>query len=319
MTPLYATSMTSRSWYLIITAVAATWLALFCDPASAARNFSSSSSAARATNFDWTSQTSLFGDRPPECPPCFNCQLPAFSCANSGKCRPNDGQCDCATGFGGQDCLSPLCGSPVEGKQRYPRKGDDGVCECDDGYGGMNCNVCQTDDACANVLMGGERLGENGTCYAGGATIRQSFQECKVTNEQIVALLPGRPPKVTFSCEKEPQTCNFQVSESERRRRNHAVSSLHANRNRSSGSARRSLSTATSKSVPRRSSSPLRATIRATSARRPAARACPGACSAASREASTLANSCQKTSRDLRRCLARVARMGRGSASLRSR
>lgn len=45
--------------------------------------------------------------RPPECPPCFNCLLPAFSCGNSGECNPYDGQCKCPPGFGGQDCLTP--------------------------------------------------------------------------------------------------------------------------------------------------------------------------------------------------------------------
>lgn len=203
----------ASKWSMMLIMTAA-WLAIFSDAAASASSRNSSSSSLRTTNLEWASQSSLFAaSRPPECPPCFNCQLPAFNCANAGHCRPSDGQCDCTTGFGGQDCLSPLCGSPVQGKQRYPREGEDGdgVCECDDGWGGMNCNVCQEDSACGEVLMGGERLGENGTCYAGGATVRQSFQECKVTNEQIVALLPGRPPKVTFSCEKELQTCNFQV------------------------------------------------------------------------------------------------------------
>lgn len=45
--------------------------------------------------------------RPPECPPCFNCLLPAFNCGNSGECNPYDGQCKCPPGFGGQDCLTP--------------------------------------------------------------------------------------------------------------------------------------------------------------------------------------------------------------------
>lgn len=150
-----------------------------------------------------------------ECPPCFNCQLPAFSCANSGSCRSWDGQCDCPVGFGGQDCLSPLCGSPLQGEKRFPRKDDDkgnGECDCDEGWGGLNCNVCQKPSACADFTMAGERLGENGTCYTGGSTVMQSFQQCDVTNKKITEMLPGRPPKVTFSCKKDDETCNFQVS-----------------------------------------------------------------------------------------------------------
>lgn len=157
--------------------------------------------------------SALDDDRPPECPPCFNCQLEKFACGNSGKCREWDGLCDCPTGFGGQDCLSPLCGSPLKGKQRFPREGDE--CKCDAGWDGLNCNVCTTDSACGDFLLHGERLGENGTCYTGGSTVSQSFQQCDVTNKKITDMLPGRPPKVTFSCDKQgagEEKCNFQVS-----------------------------------------------------------------------------------------------------------
>lgn len=51
--------------------------------------------------------------RPPECPPCFNCLLPAFNCGNSGECNPYDGQCKCPPGFGGQDCLTPRMSSSL--------------------------------------------------------------------------------------------------------------------------------------------------------------------------------------------------------------
>ncbi|KIR58353.1 ATP-dependent permease [Cryptococcus bacillisporus CA1873] len=77
--------------------------------------------------------------RPPEYPPCFNCLLPAFNCGNSGECNPYDGQCKCPPGFGGQDCLTPLCGALSDGDERFPRpKGE--LCECKDGWGGINCN-----------------------------------------------------------------------------------------------------------------------------------------------------------------------------------
>ena len=42
----------------------------------------------------------------PECPACFNCQLPAFTCAQYGTCSEYDGLCACPVGFGGQDCVS---------------------------------------------------------------------------------------------------------------------------------------------------------------------------------------------------------------------
>ncbi|KIR82739.1 ATP-dependent permease [Cryptococcus gattii E566] len=77
--------------------------------------------------------------RAPECPPCFNCLLPAFSCGNSGECNPYDGQCRCPPGFGGQDCLTPLCGALSDGDERFPRPSGE-LCECKDGWGGINCN-----------------------------------------------------------------------------------------------------------------------------------------------------------------------------------
>ncbi|SPO21890.1 related to ABC transporter protein [Ustilago trichophora] len=156
-------------------------------------------------------------DRPPNCPPCpepdcFNCQLPAYECYQFGECNEYDGLCSCPVGFGGPDCLSPLCGSPADGSKRFPKgePGDDKSCQCSDGWEGLNCNVCKNDSACSNFMLGGERLGENGTCYDGGATIQQSFQECDVTNQKIVDMLPGRPPQVTFSCDKTDESCNFQ-------------------------------------------------------------------------------------------------------------
>lgn len=41
------------------------------------------------------------------CPPCFNCQLPAFSCGHFGDCSTYDGQCKCPAGWAGIDCLTP--------------------------------------------------------------------------------------------------------------------------------------------------------------------------------------------------------------------
>lgn len=35
----------------------------------------------------------------PECPVCFNCQLPTNTCANGGQCDPS-GACVCPAGWG---------------------------------------------------------------------------------------------------------------------------------------------------------------------------------------------------------------------------
>ncbi|KAK0550556.1 FAD-dependent urate hydroxylase [Tilletia horrida] len=146
-----------------------------------------------------------------KCPPCFNCQLPSFNCTQFGECSPYDGLCSCPTGWGGQDCASPLCGDPTKGNSaRYPRPSGENNCKCSYGWAGLNCNTCQRDEACANFVMGGEALGEDGVCYTGGQTVRQSFQQCDVTNSRILEMLPGRPPQVTFSCARDTKECNFQ-------------------------------------------------------------------------------------------------------------
>ncbi|WVQ97528.1 hypothetical protein IAU59_004642 [Kwoniella sp. CBS 9459] len=147
---------------------------------------------------------------PPNCPPCFNCLLPAFSCGNSGECNPYDGQCRCPPGFGGQDCLTPLCGGLDDGDERYPRPEGE-LCECKEGWGGINCNVCKNDKACSSFQprypgdddgSGSDDGEENDmVCYKGGLAVERNFQMCDVTNRKIIDTIPdNKPPQVTFSC-----------------------------------------------------------------------------------------------------------------------
>ncbi|WWC87386.1 uncharacterized protein L201_002275 [Kwoniella dendrophila CBS 6074] len=150
--------------------------------------------------------------RPPNCPPCFNCQLPAFNCGNAGECDRFDGQCRCQPGFGGQDCLTPLCGALSDGDERYPRPEGE-LCDCKEGWGGINCNVCKTDKACKAFLPKSppsdgldksedEDEDENDmVCYKGGLAVQRNFQMCDVTNRKIIDTIPdNKPPQVTFSC-----------------------------------------------------------------------------------------------------------------------
>ncbi|KAL4804807.1 hypothetical protein BDV18DRAFT_142569 [Aspergillus unguis] len=146
---------------------------------------------------------SALDDRPGDCPPCFNCQLDAFQCAQFASCDRYSGKCICPPGFAGQDCSEPVCGSLAD-PQRPFRK--DKTCSCKDGWGGINCNVCQTDDAC-NAMM---PTGEDGVCYKQGVTVKENFQMCDVTNRKILDQLKERTPQVTFSCKEEDKTCNFQ-------------------------------------------------------------------------------------------------------------
>ncbi|TGZ85245.1 hypothetical protein EX30DRAFT_337635 [Ascodesmis nigricans] len=162
-------------------------------------------SSTTSPNFSLLAGRGVFAldDRPPECPPCFNCLLPDFKCKNFASCSSRNGRCECPAGFAGNDCLQPLCGSLAGGDHRPP-KGDK-PCQCDEGWGGINCNVCKTNDAC-NALM---PEGEDGVCYKQGITVKQNFQQCDVTNKKILSMLK-RVPQVTFTCNKEDDSCAFQ-------------------------------------------------------------------------------------------------------------
>lgn len=98
----------------------------------------------------------------------------------------------------------PTCGSLADGENRPPRTG--ATCDCKDGWGGVNCNVCQKDSACDAMMP----EGQDGVCYKSGATVKQNFQMCDVTNRKILDQLGKQKPQVTFSCKAEDHSCNFQ-------------------------------------------------------------------------------------------------------------
>ncbi|RAL61871.1 hypothetical protein DID88_002934 [Monilinia fructigena] len=131
-------------------------------------------------------QLALMGDRPDDCPPCFNCLLPAFTCGQYSDCNQYNGKCSCPPGFGGDDCLQPVCGSLADGQDRPMRTTDS--CACEDGWTGINCNVCTNDKAC-NALMPDK---EGGVCYQNGEVVK------------------GKLSDVTFTCNAEVETCDFQ-------------------------------------------------------------------------------------------------------------
>ncbi|KAK4167257.1 hypothetical protein QBC43DRAFT_256433 [Cladorrhinum sp. PSN259] len=149
-------------------------------------------------------QLALMEDRPKDCPPCFNCNLPAYSCGQFAPCSEYNGQCNCPNGYGGLDCLEPLCGSLSRGVDRPKRDGK--YCECDDGWTGINCNVCKSDRACDSMTG----RGDGGVCYTGGEVVKQNHQICDVTNKAIRSLLGEKVPQVTFTCKKEDGQCDFQ-------------------------------------------------------------------------------------------------------------
>ncbi|KAF3903928.1 hypothetical protein ABW21_db0203907 [Orbilia brochopaga] len=143
--------------------------------------------------------------RKPKDPSCFDCHLPVYQCKQFAQCNSYNARCDCPAGFGGDDCGEPECGALSDGRERFTRpKGEQ--CQCKDGWDGINCNLCTTDAACASMMM----EGVTGKCYSGGMTVKENFQMCRVTNKKIQDQLGDQIAEVTFSCNKEKETCNFQ-------------------------------------------------------------------------------------------------------------
>lgn len=140
----------------------------------------------------------------PPCPRCFDCHYDEFKCQQYADCSSANGKCVCPPGFGGDDCSEPLCGSLADGKNRSPRKGNQ--CDCKNGWEGINCNVCASDQACNAMMV----LGEGGVCYTQGLVVHENYQICNVTNKAILDQIDPRKPEVTFSCNADHATCNFQ-------------------------------------------------------------------------------------------------------------
>lgn len=156
---------------------------------------------------------SVFSSEKPsdDCPPCFNCNLPNFECTQFSQCNTFTGMCECRDGYGGMDCSEPLCGSLSDGNKNRPQRGND-TCQCKDGWGGINCNLCTTDALCDPFVPEGLK----GTCYTGGAIVNTAHQMCDVTNPKIIAILEGKKPQVTISCNKTAAACDFQFWIAER-------------------------------------------------------------------------------------------------------
>lgn len=148
----------------------------------------------------------LFEKRPEDCPPCFNCNLDDFVCLQYANCTRSSGKCACPSGFGGEDCSAPLCGSLAEGRDRAPRQGD--RCECNEGWEGINCNVCKTNAACGPLMPAGQE--DEAVCYREGLVVNENYQMCDITNRKIQDQLKEKKAQATFSCNADTAECNFQ-------------------------------------------------------------------------------------------------------------
>ncbi|KAK7421673.1 FAD-dependent urate hydroxylase [Neonectria magnoliae] len=146
-------------------------------------------------------QSALIDNRPDNCPPCFNCLLPAHTCAQYAGCNEFNGKCDCPEGFGGDDCLQPLCGSLARGKDRQMRSGRS--CKCDEGWAGINCNVCTDNKAC-DALM---ETGEGGVCYQNVWVDAVESFYCHLSECDSTAEFQDTKNTTSYKCKKISCSC----------------------------------------------------------------------------------------------------------------
>lgn len=156
----------------------------------------------------------------PECPPCFNCQLPTDSCVNGGACAPS-GACECFSGWGKHGAFCSVC--PVSyhnwvqvvwtARNHYAARCMLLIDRFDKEtsvfamtgqllgssepltvgaatdtkrvhvyrWAGVNCNVCQNDQACRSFK------GENATCIKTAIGLKSMHAWCDTTSKLPVA------------------------------------------------------------------------------------------------------------------------------------
>ncbi|RFU77832.1 atp-binding cassette, subfamily g white, member 2 [Trichoderma arundinaceum] len=102
-------------------------------------------------------QFALLDDRPKDCPPCFNCLLPAHTCAQYAGCNEYNGKCDCPDGFGGDDCLEPSCNALME-------TGSGGVCYQNGELVKYNNQICKVTNKKITDLLGDQKPQVTFTC-----------------------------------------------------------------------------------------------------------------------------------------------------------
>lgn len=60
---------------------------------------------------------------------------------------------------------------------------------------------------------------DGGVCYQNGEVVKENFQICDVTNKKITDLLEEKKPQVTFTCNTERESCDFQCEQHPSRRK----------------------------------------------------------------------------------------------------
>ncbi|KAI8837544.1 hypothetical protein BC829DRAFT_447641 [Chytridium lagenaria] len=121
---------------------------------------------------------------PTTCPVCFDCNKQG--CRNFGGCSGNT--CQCPQGFGGQDCLTPVCNSTnVENSRRTLNTEIGKPCQqCDTGFDGLSCDACLNDAACATPNLSSE----TSVCNRQAKVWKASTTYCTLDVPLLTAIYP---------------------------------------------------------------------------------------------------------------------------------
>ncbi|KAJ3036219.1 hypothetical protein HDV00_002973 [Rhizophlyctis rosea] len=102
-----------------------------------------------------------------------------------------------------------VCDSLATPDYRRPRAPDEHSCPCSGNWTGINCNICVSDEACGPLVPNVDPLNPP-KCYSAVAAVKQNYLQCDVMNKNIVDVLEGKKPEITYSCNATAKTCNFQ-------------------------------------------------------------------------------------------------------------
>ncbi|KAJ3241698.1 hypothetical protein HDU81_011022 [Chytriomyces hyalinus] len=145
---------------------------------------------AQSTSTSSTSPTISSGSlpQPTEAGTCFDCATKG--CFNYGTCGTSS-VCNCPSGFGGRDCLQPLCGSAVKDNQVRPiLPPGKSSCSCDDGFTGPTCGVCQSDSVCPQATSSGISVSVNQVCNKSPVAWTKQDAFCSLDSPLLKAVYP---------------------------------------------------------------------------------------------------------------------------------
>ncbi|KAI9352264.1 hypothetical protein DFJ73DRAFT_642637 [Zopfochytrium polystomum] len=152
------------------------------SPSSSSSTSSASPPSTASTATATSSTLSSASPSPSTCPVCFNCQTQG--CYNYGSCTASG--CSCATGFGGPDCASVLCGSTNSDNTKRPVRATGTTCSCDSGFSGPNCNICEVSSACQVSNSGSQTP----VCNKDVKVWKSNYGVCTVNTPLLAALYP---------------------------------------------------------------------------------------------------------------------------------